>query len=98
MSAMEMAGSVDRSPSSSQCGSDAIRSIGHRLVSARSDHCPFSIISRHQNEIVPSEARGSLVRTMSLPSGAMATAANLKLATPSGIPMMVRHSRKPVIK
>ncbi len=40
-------------------------------------------------------ARGSLVGTMSFPSGAMATAASLKFPSPSGIPMMVRQRSSP---
>lgn len=48
-----------------------------------------------QNEIAPSAARGSLVETISLPSGAMATAASLKFPRPSGIPTMVRQRIKP---
>ena len=44
-----------------------------------------------QNETVPSAALGSSVGTISFPSGAMATAASLKLPRPSGMPMIVKH-------
>src|SRR5450432_3114514 len=46
----------------------------------------------HQKILV---ARGSAVDTMSLPSGAIATAASLKFPRPRGIPMIVRHSNRP---
>jgi len=39
--------------------------------------------------------RGSLVETISLPSGAMATAASLKFPSPSGIPTMVKQRISP---
>ena len=47
---------------------------------------------------MPSAARGSLVGTISLPIGAMATAASLKLPIPSGMPTMVRQSNAPSIR
>ena len=45
--------------------------------------------------MAPSEARRSLVETISLPSGAMATAASLKFPSPSGIPTIVKQSTNP---
>ena len=45
--------------------------------------------------MAPRAARGSLVETISLPSGAMATAASLKFPSPSGIPTMVKQRISP---
>lgn len=75
---------------------------GGRLVAAHLDMRSYrrtgSPGALSQNDTVPKAARGSSVGTISLPRGAMATAANLKFPSPSGMPMMVRQSRRPTTR